>query len=100
MTRSELQEVLLSRFPQLQTSDADRAVRLLLDALSEALAQGQRVEIRGFGSFVMRRRAPRLGRNPRTGESVQVAEKRTIHFKPGKALRDGVAAYGRIDQAL
>lgn len=70
--------------------DADYAVKTILDAMGDALERGHRIEIRGFGSFSVSRRPPRLGRNPRSGESVQIPEKRVPHFKPGKALREAV----------
>ena len=60
--------------------------------MSDALVRGHRIEIRGFGSFSVNRRPPRIGRNPRSGESVQIPEKRVPHFKPGKALREAVDA--------
>jgi len=90
MTRSELVKELAARIDALTQIDADLAVSTILDALGTALAQGQRVEIRGFGSFSLTRRAPRLGRNPRTGEAVSIPEKCVPHFKPGKALRQAV----------
>ena len=92
MTKSELIARLAERYPQLVAKDADFAVKTLLDAMSDALVAGQRIEIRGFGSFSINRRPPRIGRNPRSGESVQIPEKRVPHFKPGKALREAVDA--------
>jgi integration host factor subunit beta len=90
MTRSDLVEELANRFKQLTQRDAEQAVKTILDALSQALSRGHRVEIRGFGSFSVNRRPPRLGRNPRSGESVAIPEKRVPHFKPGKGLRESV----------
>ena len=90
MTRSDLVEELAARFGQLTQRDAELAVKTILDAMSDALARGHRIEIRGFGSFSITRRPPRIGRNPRSGESVQIPEKRVPHFKPGKALREAV----------
>ena len=90
MTRSDLVEELAARFSQLTQRDAEIAVKAILDAISDALVQGHRIEIRGFGSFSVNRRQPRLGRNPRSGESVLIPEKRVPHFKPGKALREAV----------
>lgn len=90
MTRSNLVEELAERFRQLTHKDAESAVKAILDAMSEALVRGHRIEIRGFGSFSINRRPPRMGRNPRSGESVAVPEKRVTHFKPGKALREAV----------
>lgn len=92
MTRSDLVEELAARFAQLTQRDAEYAVKTILDAMSDALVRGQRIEIRGFGSFSVNRRPPRIGRNPRSGESVQIPEKRVPHFKPGKALREAVDA--------
>jgi len=92
MTRSDLVEELAARFAQLAHRDAETAVKAILDAMSDALVRGHRIEIRGFGSFSVSRRPPRIGRNPRSGESVQVPEKRVPHFKPGKALRESVDA--------
>ena len=92
MTRSDLVEELAARFAQLTHRDAELAVKTVLDAMSDALVKGHRIEIRGFGSFSINRRPPRLGRNPRSGESVQIPEKRVPHFKPGKALREAVDA--------
>ena len=90
MTRSDLVEELAARFSQLTHRDAEYAVKAILDAMSEALVRGHRIEIRGFGSFSINRRPPRIGRNPRSGESVAIPEKRVPHFTPGKALRDAV----------
>jgi integration host factor subunit beta len=90
MTRSDLVEELAARFSQLTHRDAEYAVKTILDAMSEALVRGHRIEIRGFGSFSINRRPPRMGRNPRSGESVHIPEKRVPHFKPGKALREAV----------
>jgi integration host factor subunit beta len=90
MTRSELVEELAARFHQLTQRDTEFAVKAILDAMNDALVRGHRIEIRGFGSFSVTHRAPRMGRNPRSGESVAIPEKRVPHFKPGKALREEV----------
>ncbi len=90
MTRSDLVEELAAQFSQLTQRDAEFAVKAILDAMNDALARGHRIEIRGFGSFSVTHRAPRMGRNPRSGESVAIPEKRVPHFKPGKALRQAV----------
>jgi integration host factor subunit beta len=90
MTGTELIFRLASRFPQLLQKDAELAVTEILSAFRLALANNERIEIRGFGTFCPNYRAPRSGRNPKTGESVAIMEKWTPHFKPGKALRDGV----------
>jgi len=90
MTRSDLVEALAGRFGQLTHRDAEFAVKALLEAMSDALARGHRIELRGFGSFTISHRPPRMGRNPRSGEQVAIPEKRVPHFKPGKALREEV----------
>ncbi|HMN20605.1 MAG TPA: integration host factor subunit beta [Ottowia sp.] len=92
MTRSDLVQRLAERFADLPARDAEAAVKAILDAMGDALERGHRIEIRGFGSFSVNHRPPRLGRNPRTGESVPIPERRVPHFKPGKALRETIAA--------
>ncbi len=84
MTKSDLIARLAERFPQLVAKDADFAVKMILDAMSEALAKGDRIEIRGFGSFSLNYRPPRVGRNPKSGDKVSVPEKWVPHFKAGK----------------
>ena len=90
MTRSVLVVALAARFSYLTQRDAEYAVKTLLDAIGQALVQGHRIEVRGFGSFSVSHRPPRIGRNPRSGESVAIPAKRVPHFKPGKALREAV----------
>ena len=90
MTKSELIAQLAERFPQLVAKDADFAVKMILDAMSEALVRGDRIEIRGFGSFALNYRPPRVGRNPKSGEKVSVPAKWVPHFKAGKELRERV----------
>ncbi|MCP5269405.1 MAG: integration host factor subunit beta [Zoogloeaceae bacterium] len=90
MTKSELIARLAVRFPQLVAKDADFAVKMMLDAMSEALAKDDRIEIRGFGSFALNYRPPRVGRNPKSGDKVSVPEKWVPHFKAGKELRERV----------
>ncbi|ADU92087.1 integration host factor subunit beta [Taylorella equigenitalis] len=90
MTKSELIDALVASYPQFATRDMDIAVKTILDAMTLSLAQGHRIEIRGFGSFSLSQRAPRVGRNPRTGEMVEVVGKRVPHFKAGKELREKV----------
>ena len=92
MTRSDLVVQLAERFGQLTHRDTEFAVKTFLDAMASALARGHRIEIRGFGSFSINRRPPRVGRNPRSGEQVVISEKLVPHFKPGKALREAVDA--------
>lgn len=90
MTKSELIEVLCRRQAHLKADDVELAVKTLLEMMSGALTQGDRIEVRGFGSFSLHFRPPRLGRNPKTGESVALPGKHVPHFKPGKELRDRV----------
>jgi integration host factor subunit beta len=92
VTKSELITALAESYPQLSASDADIAVKTIIDAMVRALASGQRIEIRGFGSFSLSERAPRVGRNPKTGEQVLVPGKKVPHFKAGKQLREEVDA--------
>ncbi|MEY4592026.1 MAG: hypothetical protein RIR18_921 [Pseudomonadota bacterium] len=92
MTKSELILKLAERFPQLVVKDADFAVNMMLEAMAEALVNGDRIEIRGFGSFALNYRPPRVGRNPKSGEKVEVQAKWVPHFKAGKELRE------RVDQ--
>ncbi|MEI8385342.1 MAG: integration host factor subunit beta [Nitrosomonadaceae bacterium] len=90
MTKSELISRLAMRFPQLVAKDAELAVKTILDAMVKSLFQGERIEIRGFGSFDLNYRPPRVGRNPKSGERVKVPEKYVPHFKAGKELRERV----------
>ena len=90
MTKSELIEILASKNSHLNQKDVELAVKSLLEQMSLALASGQRIEIRGFGSFSLHYRPPRIGRNPKTGDSVALAPKHVPHFKPGKELRERV----------
>lgn len=90
MTRSELIQRLAELHPQLKISDAELAVKVILEALSNTLSQGGRAEIRGFGSFGLNYRLPRQGRNPKSGSNVAVPAKYVPHFKVGKDLRERV----------
>lgn len=99
MTKSDLIERLSARQPRLSTRDADDAVKTMLDAMSEGLAQGHRIEIRGFGSFALSYRPPRLGRNPKSGDRVQVPAKHVPHFKAGKEMRERVDQIASINGA-
>ena len=90
MTRSDLIAALASRFPNLMSKDAEISVKEILDAISNALVKGDRVEIRGFGSFGLNYRPARTGRNPKSGEKVMVAQKYVPHFKAGKEMRERV----------
>lgn len=90
MTRSELIDLIASQQTQLSTKDVELAVKLIIDHMAETLAGGERIEIRGFGSFSLHYREPRKGRNPKTGDSVELEGKYVPHFKPGKELRERV----------
>lgn len=90
MTKSELIESLAAKQPQLEHKDVELAVKELLEQMSAALAMGDRIEVRGFGSFSLHYRPPRIGRNPKTGTTVHVPDKYVPHFKPGKELRERV----------
>ncbi len=94
MTRSDLIAVLASRFSSLVAKDSEIAVKEILDAIGNALAQGDRVEIRGFGSFRLNYRPARTGRNPKSGEAVPVAAKYVPHFQAGKEMRE------RVEQSI
>ena len=87
MTKSELIARIAGAFPHLYHVDAERVVNAIFEEISDALARGDRVELRGFGVFTATRYKARIGRNPRTGEAVSVDEKRLPHFKTGKDLR-------------
>lgn len=90
MTKSELIEQLMTRQSHLAPKQVEHGVRTILEAMVHSLSSGERIEIRGFGSFSLHYRQPRLGRNPKTGEKVQLDGKFVPHFKPGKALRERV----------
>ena len=90
MTRSDLIEVLEQEHNQLSERDVELAVKTMLERMSEALASGERIEVRGFGSFTLHFREPRIGRNPKTGQSIALPGRYAPHFKPGKALRERV----------
>jgi len=94
VTKSELITLLTERYPQLSGRDMGDAVNTILDAMTRVLVRGQRIEIRGFGSFSVSLRQPRVGRNPKSGERVHVPGKRVPHFKAGKELRE------RVDPSL
>ena len=90
MTKSELIELIASRQTQLSAKDVELAVKTILDHMSQTLSSGERIEIRGFGSFSLHYREPRRGRNPKTGDAVELTGKYVPHFKPGKELRERV----------
>ena len=90
MTKSELIELIARKQTQFSQKDVEIAVNQILDAMIDTLSQGERIEIRGFGSFSLHHRKARVGRNPKTGATVELDDKRVPHFKPGKALRERV----------
>ena len=94
MTKSELIERIVTQQGLLSSKDVELAIKTMLEQMAQALATGDRIEIRGFGSFSLHFRAPRVGRNPKTGESVELQGKYVPHFKPGKELRE------RVNQAM
>jgi integration host factor subunit beta len=92
VVKSELVHALIEKLPELQVRDVELALNCMLNQMADALVEGERIEIRGFGSFDLRHRPPRIARNPRTGEAVNSPAKVAIHFKPGKEMRDRVDA--------
>jgi integration host factor subunit beta len=90
MTKSELIDLIAQKQSQLSAKDVELAVKAILEYMSQTLESGGRIEIRGFGSFSLHYRVPRIGRNPKTGTPVALAGKHVPHFKPGKELRDRV----------
>lgn len=94
MTKSELIEKLAHTYTQISYRDVEYAVKATLEYLANSMSIGRRIEIRGFGSFSLHYRAPRTGRNPKTGDTVSLSGKNVPHFKPGKEMRD------RVNQSL
>lgn len=90
MTKSDLIERLSSSFVHFSAKDVELAIKEILEQMAGTLQDGERIEIRGFGSFSLHYRAPRIGRNPKTGEKVELTGKYVPHFKPGKELRERV----------
>jgi len=90
MTKSELIELLSRRQTQLAYRDVELAVKTILEHMANTLSNGERIEIRGFGSFALHYRPPRVGRNPKSGEPVSLPAKYVPHFKPGKEMRERV----------
>ncbi|MBF0265194.1 MAG: integration host factor subunit beta [Gammaproteobacteria bacterium] len=90
MTKSELIDLLAMKHTHLVQKDVELSVKIILEHMAQSLANGERIEIRGFGSFSLHYRAPRTGRNPKTGEAVALAPKYAPHFKPGKEMRERV----------
>ena len=87
MNKSELIEALAKKQPHLQLKDVELAVKCIIEGMNLSLSSGERIEIRGFGSFSLHKRPQRIGRNPKTGEPVALPEKHVPHFKPGKEMR-------------
>src|SRR3546814_9075261 len=98
MIRPELVQTLAAENPELGVAEVDRLVSVIFDAITNQLAQGGRVELRGFGAFSTRAREGRVGRNPRTGDAVTVPPKRVPYFKPGKEMRDTLNVRGRSEE--
>jgi len=92
MVKSELVRALNEKLPELQIRDVELALNCMLGQMEDAIAQGERIEIRGFGSFDRHRRPPRIARNPKSGEAVNLPSKVVVHFKPGKDMRVRVDA--------
>jgi len=90
MTKSELIERLADKMRQVPSRDVETSIKEMLEQMAQTLQKGERIEIRGFGSFSLHYRAPRVGRNPKTGETVKLDGKYVPHFKPGKELRERV----------
>ena len=90
MTKSELIELISSKQTQFNQKDVEIAVNEIIETMINSLSNGERIEIRGFGSFSLHHRKSRIGRNPKTGEQVDLSEKRVPHFKPGKNLKNSV----------
>jgi integration host factor subunit beta len=90
MVKSEMVQALKNKMPDFQERDLESALNCIVNQMVDALVKGERIEIRGFGSFDLRHRPPRIARNPKTGESVQLAAKTAVHFKPDKEMMDRV----------
>ena len=98
MVKSELVRALNEKLPDSRLDDVESAVNCLLKHMADASVQGERIEVRGFGGFDLHHRPPRIARNPKTGEAVNLPAKVKVHFKPGKEMRDRVdAARGQCD---
>ena len=97
ITKSELIEKISVKIPQLGTKDVELSVKTLIEKIIDSLSNGDRTEGRGFGSFSVHYRKPRIGRNPKTGDSVSLPGKNAAHFKPGKILRNKINNLHDID---
>ena len=93
MTKSELIEIITAKQKHLPAKDVELALKQILEIMSDALSQGERIEIRGFGSFSLHFRPPRQGRNPKTGEEIPISARRVVTFRPGQKLKARVEAY-------
>ena len=93
MTKSELIERIVTHQGQLSSKDVELAIKTMLEQMAQALATGERIEIRGFGSFSLHYRAPRVGRNPKTGEEIPITARTVVTFRPGQKLKERVEAY-------
>ena len=92
LVKSELVRAIHEKLPELQLNQVEAAINCMLNQMADTLVDGERIEIRGFGSFDLHHRAPHIGRNPMTGESVDLPAKVKVHFKPGKEMKDRVDA--------
>ena len=90
MKRSELVDELAKEYPHLYHRDIEKVVDVFYSSIADALANGQRVELRGFGAFSIKERAPRIARNPKNGDRVAVSSKKTVYYKPGKELKERI----------
>jgi integration host factor subunit beta len=98
MTKSELIAEISAKLPKMEFKDIELAVNCMLTHMTNALEKGERIEVRGFGSFELHHHSPRLSRNPRTGESLRLIAKKVVHFKAGKQMRDRVnASHGKCN---
>ena len=98
MTKSELIDRIAAKQTQLSSKDVELAVKAVIEYMSQVLSEGERIEIRGFGSFSLHYRVPRIGRNPKTGTPVALSGKYVTHFKQGKELRDRVNTSMLVEQ--
>jgi len=97
ITKSELIDRISTKLPQLGNKDVELSVKTLIEKIIDSLSKGDRTEVRGFGSFSVHYRKPRIGRNPKTGDSVSLPGKNAAHFKPGKELRNKINNSQNID---
>ena len=99
MTKSELIDRITAKQTQLSSKDVELAVKAVIEYMSQVLSEGERIEIRGFGSFSLHYRVPRIGRNPKTGQEIPITARRVVTFRPGQKLKARVEAYaGSVKQ--